>query len=173
MREGFKLSLPRLLATAVATLGLALAAQTQTVAQTPASLDGTWTLNVARSDYGDFPGPNAETLEIKSDGAAIRMKVASTVRRSTRTYELDLPTDGGETRFPLSGDIRVGTAILRSAKASWRGETLVVSETIQHMSEMTVLERAYTRSADGKSLTEQTTPKGGELQSTLVFDRSE
>lgn len=168
MREGFELSLRRLVAVSAATLSLATTAQ----AQAPAALGGTWTLNVARSDYGDFPGPNAETLQIRSDGAAIHMKVASTVRRSTRTYELDLPTDGSELRFPLSGDIRVGTAILRSAKASWRGETLVVSETIQHMAEMTVLERAYTRSADGKSLTEQTTPKGGELQSTLVFDRT-
>jgi hypothetical protein len=156
------------LAATAATLGLAAAAQ----AQAPAALDGTWTLNVARSDYGDFPGPNAETLEIKSDAAAIHMKVASTVRRSTRRYQLDLPLDGSEARFPLSGDVRVGTAILRSAKASWRGETLVVTETIQHMSEMTVLERAYTRSADGRSLTEQTTPKGDRVQSTLVFDRA-
>ncbi len=162
------MSLRRLLAAAVATLGLAATAQ----AQAPTHLDGTWVLNVARSDYGDFPGPNAETLAIRSDGAAIHMKVASKVRRSTRTYTLDLPLDGSEVRFPLSGDIRVGTAILRSAKASWQGGALVVSETIQHMSEMTELERAYTRSADGRSLTEQTTPKGGEVQSTLVFDRT-
>jgi hypothetical protein len=168
MREGTELSLLRLMAVSAATLGLATTAE----AQAPAHLDGTWTLNVARSDYGDFPGPNAETLQIKSDGAAIRMKVTSTVRRSTRSYELDLPADGSEVRFPLSGDIRVGTTILRSAKASWRGETMVVSETLQHMSEMTVLERAYTRSADGKSLTEASTPKDGRVQSTLVFDRT-
>ncbi|MGC1301424.1 MAG: hypothetical protein WA840_03525 [Caulobacteraceae bacterium] len=160
----------RTLLTAVAALGLAGGAWAQAGARP--DLNGTWVLNVARSDYGDFPGPNAQTLNIRQDGAALHIGVAATVRRSTRSYDLDLPLDGQEVRFPLSADIRVGTTILRSASANWRGEALVVTETVQHMQEMTVLETVYTRSPDGRSLSLRTNPKGEDVQSTLVFERA-
>jgi hypothetical protein len=159
---------------AVAALAMAGGAASAS-AQTPAAhpdLDGTWVLNVARSDYGDFPGPNAETLKIHRDGGHVRLDIASMVRRSTRTYSLDLPLDGTEVRYPLSADIRVGTTILRSAAAAWRGDALVITETVQHMQEMTVLEAIYTRGSDGRSMRLQTVPKGEEVQSALVFERA-
>jgi len=155
-----------LLATVIAVLGLVGVAPAASV--TSPDLDGSWVLDVSRSDYGEFPGANAETLDIRRDGAILHFKVSATVRRSARSYELALPTDGSEVRFPLTADIRIGSAILRSASGVFKGPALVVTEKVQHMDETVVLQTTYTRSADAGFLREQVVQDGAAL-ATMVF----
>ena len=135
----------------------------------PAGLEGRWVLDVAHSDYGEFPGPNAATLDIRRDGAVLHLRLSATTRRSTRSYDLALPTDGREVRYPLQADIRVGSAILRSASVVFKGSALAVVQRVQHMDEMVLLQTTFSRSAG--VLREQMVQDGA-VMSTLVFRRA-
>ncbi|MGC1301371.1 MAG: GH92 family glycosyl hydrolase [Caulobacteraceae bacterium] len=152
----------------LAALRPAPAAAASTVAA-PADFSGTWKLNAARSDYGDGPGPWAQTDVIAQSGGRIRLSIASTMREKTQTYVLDLPVGGGEIMLPQVSPPHLGPANLTRASAVWRGDQLVVSQRVEFQDEAFTFPSMYSLSSDGRTLT--VTAHLGRNTNTMVFEK--
>jgi hypothetical protein len=147
--------------TAACVIACVLIALSSVVAQAP-RLNGTWTLNLAKSDFGKDTAPKRFTVTVTIDEPRIRLAVdAVTANDEPQNYVLDLTTDGKPVANPQ------GNA---SDSAQWDGGTLV----LEHNEPQYTLVRRITLSSDGKTATSKDVFKmqsGPDVVVTQVFDR--
>lgn len=140
-------------------------------AQDKPDLSGTWKLNLAKSDYGDTPGPSSRTDTIEQRGESISESVESEYRNKPQRYTLEFSTDGKKRVLPPGAGVNVGSTTLKSIFASWQGPSLVVTEILNFQGLDLPAKNTYTLSGDGSTLTIAVSLGGGDTAFQYVFDR--
>jgi len=137
-------------------------------AQATPNFSGTWTLDLARSDFGPLPPPQGrvEVIDHQEPKLVIRRTTtnAGSDVQTTLTYVVD-----GQPHPNTAGGAPV-SSVLR-----WEAGTLVVtSQLTTPQGDVTITDR-MTLSTDGRTLTQRRTMSlGGEqLAQTMVFTRKE
>lgn len=143
-------------------------------AQDHPNFSGTWKLNAAKSNPGDY-GPSAQTDEITQDGSKFTVKVSSSGQMGDSNYALAFNADG--TKATIASDspqAAMGMLTLEDITASWDGANLDLLTDSNFQGQMEIGTKAvYTLSADGKSMTvaSHSTTSMGDIDTTLVFDK--
>jgi hypothetical protein len=144
------------------------------LAQDHPNFSGTWKLNLAKSNPGDY-GPSAQTDTITQDGSKFTVAVASSTQMGDSNYTLQFTADGKKTTIaPDSPQATMGMLTLEDATASWDGANLDLLTDSNFQGQMEIGTKAvYTLSADGKSMTvaSHSTTSMGDIDTTLVFDK--
>jgi hypothetical protein len=123
------------------------------LAQNGASMNGTWTLDNAKSSFGQFPPPQSETDTIQINGSDFEQHVTSVSARGTQNYTRACTLDGKEVTFaPDDPKAQLMPGLkLSKIQCGWDGDSVVVTETVPMQgSELT---DKLTFSADGSTLT--------------------
>jgi hypothetical protein len=137
------------------------------------NLNGTWNLDVAKSDFGQIPPPKRQSEEILQAGQEFAISVTLEREDIKQSYTLRFRV-GGEVSPLAAGAFPEDTPFrILNVKGEWEGQTLVVTEKVTFQgSDGTVIAR-YTLSAGGKVLTKQThvSMSAGEFDTRTVYDR--
>jgi hypothetical protein len=153
-----------------ASLGL-LALAGLTFAAGHPDFSGSWKINAAKSDFGQFPAPEKFERVIEHKDPDIKIKTTQTTQMGEMTNESSYKIDGTEQKLESPRGVSLITP-------KWDGNVMVVTskrkiktQDGQEM-EMTGEER-WTLSEDGKSLTTDTkmTMPMGEFAFKAVFDK--
>lgn len=180
------------LAAALVLCGTLVSAQTPTPAPTPApapaaapaapavqapavkpDLSGTWTLDLAKSDYDQIPPPQDETLVFSHSGPAFSIATTSDNERGKEVYTLPFTTDGSETPTPKGVFADTATLQYLSTKGEWKGASLVLTQKILYQSGAGSLKSTFTLSPDGKTLTRMMhiSVDQGDFDTTSVYEK--
>ena len=137
---------------------IALALMTPLVAAP--EFTGTWTLNVAQSQYGQFPAPQSMTRVVLVSGTQLTMitnqKGAAGEVSTSYKYTLDgKPSENGESK----------------GVAHWEGENLVIESSREAQGIVLTQRDVWILSGDKKTLTVQSHVKlpNGEFDVKQVF----
>ena len=143
-------------------------------AQDHPNFAGTWKLNAAKSNPGDF-GPSARTDVITQDGSKFTDKVAATTQMGDDAYTLAFTADGSkQTIDPKSPAAAMGNLTLKGIMAAWDGDKLAVDTNASFQEQVDIASHVvYSLSADGKTLTlaSHASTSMGDFDTTLVFDK--
>ena len=144
-------------------------------AQDHPNFAGTWKLNLAKSNPGDY-GPSARTEVITQDGSKFTDKVTSSSQMGDSAYTLTFTADGTKvTVAPDSPQANLGQLTMKDITASWNGASLVLMMNLSFQQQMDLAGKyTYSLSPDGKTLTEAnhiSTGQMGDFDTTLVFDK--
>jgi hypothetical protein len=127
------------------------------------NLTGVWKLNLAKSDYGPVPQPEAMTRTINHNDPTLQISTYQKGAQGEATTELKYTTDGK----PAENKGSKGTA-------AWDGNKLVV-DSVRDMTGGSEIKfhEVWNLSGDGKVLTinNHLTAPQGEFDITLVFDK--
>ncbi len=126
--------------------GLCAASVVAMAAEAP-DWSGTWKLDTSKSDFGQFPGPDAQTDVWTHKDPKINIK--SAVKggpQGDRNVELNYTTDGSESTNKM-GPMDVKT------KAKWEGKKLVMHSTADMQGNAITIDATYEVSEDGKTMT--------------------
>jgi hypothetical protein len=145
------------------------------MAQSKPDMSGTWNLNVSKSDFGQVPGPDSETLVITQDGANVKEKVNYADDQGKANYDLVYTTDGTEVVYPADSAPHIGIVTLQKLKANWQDSSLVLSETLKYQEDGDVTAKiTRSLSPDAKVLTmdfDLMTPMGA-MARKYIFERA-
>jgi hypothetical protein len=123
------------------------------VAQTT-NLNGTWKLDNAKSNFGQFPPPTSETDAINIDGPSFKQQVTSTTQQGTQSYTRACTIDGKEkTLSPDDPNAHIGRVLLSKIMCAWQGPSLVVTETASLQGAELTDRLTFTASDDRKTMT--------------------
>lgn len=136
---------------------------------------GTWKLNLAKSNPGDY-GPSARTETITQDGSKFTDKITSSSQMGDDAYTLTFTADGTKvTVAPDSPQANLGQLTMKDIAVSWDGASLVLVMNMSFQQQMDLAAKyTYSLSADGKTLTEANHISAGQMgdfDTTLVFDK--
>jgi hypothetical protein len=152
-----------LILTAFATTGAGLDG---TPSSTP-DFTGTWTLSVARSDFGPFPAPQRRTDAIEHrDGTLKVTRREVNAGGQERAGEWTCTTDGTDCKNTM------GRTEMRSS-VRWEGSTLIVSTKTTYEGQDASVEDRWALSTDGHTLTisrSAVSPQGTAHQ-TFILER--
>jgi hypothetical protein len=128
---------------------------------------GTWTVDLAKSDFGMMPPPEKLERTIKHADPDMKIKTVQVGQRGESITEAAYTTDGKEAKIQVRNrEARV--------KAKWDGDKLNV-ETSTEFNGMAITQKeSWSLSTDGKTLTIDnniTTPQG-ELTTKIIFSKS-
>jgi len=152
---------------AVLALVTALAA-VPALAQSPPDFSGTWTLDLARSNFGQLPAPESRVDVIQHQEPRLVIKRTTVVNGAQSVVDIAYAVDGQPHQNTAGGSPI--SSVLR-----WDGSTLVVTSTVTTpQGDLGIVDR-MSLSADGKTLTQERTLsiQGQELAQTMVFTRRE
>jgi len=123
------------------------------LAQNGASFNGTWTLDNAKSSFGQFPPPQSETDTIQINGSDFQQHVTSVGARGTQNYTRACTLDGKEVTFaPDDPKAQLMPGLkLSKIQCGWDGNSVFVLETVPFQG--AVLTDKMTFSVDGSTLT--------------------
>ena len=129
------------------------------------SLNGTWQMNPAKSDFGSGPVSESRVDRISIEGPNVKDTITQKLRRGPEsTYDMNYATDGSESENRVRGTLVKSTA-------KWDGATLVVDSTVFAFRQEMMNDR-WSVSADGKTLTlirHMTGPRRADQK--IVFDK--
>jgi hypothetical protein len=127
------------------------------------NLSGSWILNVAKSQYGQFPAPEIMTRQIQHNDPALSMSTYQKGAQGEVTSELSYTTDGK----PLVNGANQGAA-------HWEGDKLVVESSRDYQGAKLTQREEWTLSPDGKTLTIANHIKlpNGEFDVKQVFEKA-
>jgi len=128
---------------------------------------GTWEINAAKSDFGQFPAPSKLTMTVVQSPTTLKSTQLMSTPNGDVNTTIDLALDGKETTGTGFG----GMATKNVAKLD--AGALVVNTSMQAQgAEMTQTSK-WTLSPDGKLLTVAQSLNGpmGALSFTMVFDK--
>ena len=131
------------------------------------NLSGDWKLNIAHSNYGAMPAPQAVTRKIKLQGIDLNTSTYQKTAQRESTSELHYTTDGKECVNKVTNGESKGTAF-------WAGDSLVIESSQQIQGTELKSREIWVLSADGKTLTittHLTLPQQGEFDVKQVFDK--
>lgn len=145
-------------------------------AQSKPDYSGTWQLNVTKSDFGQVPGPDSETILIAQKGSNVTEDVEFADDQGTHKYEVSFVIDGPEITYPAESAPQIGIVTLQKIKGAWQAGSLVITEALKYQEDADVTgTNTYTLSADGKTLTMDlnlTTPMGA-MERKYVFEKQD
>jgi hypothetical protein len=123
------------------------------LAQQGASFNGNWTLDNAKSSFGQFPPPQSETDTIQINGSDFQQHVSSVSARGTQTYTRACTLDGKEVTFaPDDPKAQLMPGLkLSKIQCGWDGNSVFVLETVPFQG--AILTDKMTFSVDGSTLT--------------------
>ena len=111
---------------------------------------GKWSLDAAKSDFGQVPAPDSmvHDIEHKEPNLKVMTSVKSAAGDTTNTRTFS--TDGKESTNKLS---MMGTEQAVTTTAKWEGPSLIVSASFEAQGTTVQLIDTWTLSGDGKVLT--------------------
>ncbi|MGH9648388.1 MAG: hypothetical protein ACRD4E_16405 [Bryobacteraceae bacterium] len=126
------------------------------------NLSGNWVLNLAKSQYGQFPAPEVMIRKIQHQGPALSMSTYQKGAQGEVTTELKYSTDGK----PVVNGANEGSA-------HWEGNKLVIETSRDYQDTKLTQREEWTLSADGKTLSIATHVKlpNGEFDVKQVFEK--
>ena len=159
----------------LAVIALGMFAIARAADQKP-NLNGTWKLNVAKSDFGQFPPPENRTDVIEQTGDKFKIKVTMDIMGGKNEWGMTFTADGQEVTVPPdSPAAHMGPVTLQKIKAAWEGSNLVINTHTDFQGNGGTWKTVYTLSPDGKVLTSaghMTADGGGfEMDVKAVFDK--
>jgi hypothetical protein len=127
------------------------------------NLSGTWMLNPAKSQYGQFPAPEVMVRQIQHKDPALSMSTFQKGAQGEVTTQLKYTTDG---KPAVNGD--------NQGTARWDGDKLIVDTSRDYQGAKLTSREEWTLSADGKTLTIATHLKlpNGEFDVKQVFEKA-
>jgi len=137
-------------------------------------LNGTWKLNAARSDFGQFPPPAGETDVIEINGANFKQHVTSESSRGASQYTRACTIDGKDTPLtPDNPNAHIGPVLLTKILCAWEGSSLVITEGASMQGAPLTDKLTYSVSDDAKTmtLTSHITSATMNADRKMVYDR--
>lgn len=124
---------------------------------------GNWVLNIAKSQYGQFPAPEVMTRFVEMLPSQIVMSTYQRGAQGEVTTQLKYTTDG---KSSVNGT-SMGTA-------RWDGDTLIIESSRETQGSKLTQRDLWTLSPDGKTLTVQSHLKlpNGEFDVKQVFEKA-
>jgi hypothetical protein len=125
------------------------------LAQQGASFNGTWTLDNAKSNFGQFPPPQSETDTVQINGSDFQQHVSSVSARGTQVYTRACTLDGKEVTFaPDDPKAKLAPGLtLSKIQCGWDGNDVVVTETVPMRGAELTDKLTFSVSSDGSTLT--------------------
>jgi hypothetical protein len=126
------------------------------------NLSGNWVLNLAKSQYGQFPAPEIMIRKIQHMDPALSMSTYQKGAQGELTTELRYSTDG---KPAVNGE--------NQGSAHWEGDKLVIETSRDYQETKLTQREEWTLSSDGKTLTIATHVKlpNGEFDVKQVFEK--
>jgi hypothetical protein len=127
------------------------------------NLSGNWVLNIAKSQYGQFPAPEIMTRQIRHQDPGLSMSTYQKGAQGEVTTELKYSTDG---QSAVNG--------ANQGSARWEGDKLVIESSREYQGTKLSQSEEWTLSPDGKTLTIATHLKlpNGEFDVKQVFEKA-
>ena|SRR5436190_4284451 len=127
------------------------------------NLSGSWTLNLAKSQYGQFPTPEVMMRTIQHNDPALSMSTYQKGAQGEVTTELKYTTDG---KPSVNGE--------NKGSAHWDNDKLVIETSRDYQGTKLTQREEWTVSTDGKTLTIATHVKlpNGEFDVKQVFEKA-
>jgi hypothetical protein len=127
------------------------------------NLTGSWMLNVAKSEYGQFPAPQVMIRQIQHKDPALSMSTYQKGAQGEVTSELKYTTDG---KPAVNGE--------NHGAAHWDGDNLVIESSRAFQGTQLKQREVWTLSTDGKTLTIAThiALPNGEFDVKQVFEKA-
>lgn len=127
------------------------------------NFSGNWVLNLAKSEYGQFPAPEVMTRHIQHKDPALSMSTYQKGAQGEVTTELKYSTDA---KPAVNGE--------NKGSAHWEGNKLVIETSREFQKTQLTQREEWTLSADGKTLTIVTHVKlpNGEFDVKQVFEKA-
>ena len=114
------------------------------------NFSGTWTLDVAKSDFGPAPPPDAVVMVVDHKGPTIKTTTTQKSAQGDTTNESTLTTDGKENVNKLRA--MGGEQDVRST-TKWNGKKLTTARTLEIQGMTISMNDAWELSDDGKVMT--------------------
>jgi hypothetical protein len=126
------------------------------------NLSGNWILNLAKSQYGQFPAPEVMIRKIQHKDPGLSMSTYQKGAQGEVTTELKYTTDGEPV---VNGE--------NQGSAHWEGDKLVIETSRDYQQTKLTQREEWTLSVDGKTLTIATHVKlpNGEFDVKQVFEK--
>ena len=126
------------------------------------NLSGSWVLNLAKSQYGQFPAPEVMIRKIQHADPALSMSTYQKGAQGEVTTELKYTTDG---KPVVNGE--------NQGSAHWEGDRLVIETSRDYQKTKLTQREEWTLSPDGKTLSIATHVKlpNGEFDVKQVFEK--
>lgn len=127
------------------------------------NFSGNWMLNIAKSQFGQFPAPEVMTRSVQMQATQIMMSTFQKGVQGEVTTALRYTLDGK----PSTNDASTGTA-------RWDGDTLIIESFRVAQGTKLAQRDIWTLSQDGKTLTVQShiTLPNGEFHVKQVFEKT-
>ena len=127
------------------------------------NFSGSWMLNHAKSEFGQFPAPEVMLRSVTQTAAQVKMSTYQKSARGEVTTDLQYTTDG---KAAVNGN-STGTARLQ-------GQSLVIESSVKAQGASMTQRDVWTLSDDGKTLTVQShvTLPNGEFDVKQVFEKT-
>lgn len=127
------------------------------------NFSGSWMLNLAKSQYGQFPAPEVMLRTVQMQGGTLSMSTYQKGAQGEVTTEL---------KYTLDGKPSVNGA--NTGIAQWLGDTLVIESTREAQGAKLTQRDVWSLSPDGRTLTVATKVKlpGGEFDVKQVFEKA-
>jgi len=127
------------------------------------NFSGSWMLNLAKSQYGQFPAPEVMVRQIQHQDPALSMSTYQKGAQGEVTTELKYSTDG---KPSVNGE--------NKGSAHWENDKLVIDAGRDYQGTQLTQREEWTLSADGKTLTIATHVKlpNGEFDVKQVFEKA-
>ena len=126
------------------------------------NLSGNWVLNLAKSQYGQFPAPEVMIRKIQHNDPALSMSTYQKGAQGEVTTELKYSTDG---KPVVNGE--------NQGSAHWEKDKLVIETSRDYQQTKLTQREEWILAADGKTLTIATHVKlpNGEFDVKQVFEK--
>ena len=147
-----------------------LALAISTAAQGLPNFSGTWTLDVAKSDFGPMPGPDSVVMVIDHKDPALKVNVSQKSQMGEASNDSSYTTDGKENANKLRSP--AGDQDVKST-TKWNGKMLATNRTIDAQGMSIGIEETWDLSADGKVMTINRTLKTpqGAFSTKMVLNK--
>lgn len=127
------------------------------------NFSGSWVLNTAKSEYGQFPAPEVMTRKIQHNDPALSMSTYQKGAQGELTTDLTYTTDGK----PAVNGPNQGTA-------HWQSDKLIIETSRDYQGTKLTQREEWSLSVDGKTLNIATHVKlpNGEFDVKQVFEKT-
>jgi hypothetical protein len=146
------------------------------LAQQDSKINGTWKLNVASSNFGQFGAPQSETDVIEINGTDFQQHVNSVTARGPQNYTRACTIDGKEVSLsPDDPKAHLGAVVLSKIQCSWSGSSVVAKETANVQGADLTDTFTFTPSDDGKMLTATSQIRSATINADrkMVYDKAD
>jgi hypothetical protein len=130
------------------------------------NFSGEWKLNSAKSDFGEFPGPEAMSQTVNHQEPSLKVATKMSTPNGEFDWEASYTTDGKECINEF------GPGTMKSV-LKWDGDTLVIESKGNFGDSEVMMADKWALSGDGKTLTVQRhfSSSRGEMDQKIVLDK--